>query len=108
MRTSKRGKASNVADAASVPYFKSDREAAAFWDEHEFTEFPELVEKLGKLLKAREGENKKLIALKVEPSLLGAVKAVAQAKGFGYSALIRMWLLERLRAEHGRYMRQSR
>lgn len=91
--------ATNVADARSMPYFKSDRAAAEFWDKHEFTEFPEMAEKIGKLLKARERENKKLIALKIEPSMLAAIKMVATAKGLNSSSLIRMWLLERLNAE---------
>lgn len=108
MRTAKRGKASNVADAAFMPYFKSDKEAEEYWDNHEFTEFPKLVYKLGQLLKKRGRENKKLIALKVEPSLLGAIKIVAGAKGLGYSALIRMWLLERLESEQSQYMERIR
>ncbi len=108
MKTKKPRRHSNVAEVTSIPYFESDEAAAEFWDKHEFTEFPEFVEKLGKLLKARQGENKKLIALKVEPSLLGAIKAVAAAKGLGYSALIRMWLLERLQAERGRYLGRAR
>lgn len=102
--TSKRKGASIVAEG-TVPYFKTDQEAAAFWDQHEYTEFPGLVEKLERLLKAREQENKKLITLKVEPSLLAAIKVVAETKGLGYSALIRMWLLERLHAERSRSMR---
>lgn len=79
---------------------------AAFWGEHDFKGSPELAERLGRLLNEREGENKRLITLKVEPSLLDAVKAVAGAKGLSYSALIRMWLLERLHTERSRYIRQ--
>lgn len=80
-----------------IPRFKSDQEAAHFWDTHSFTEFEDDLELIkGKVFVKPE---KQVMTIRVDKKLVTAMKAVAREKGIGYSTLARMWLIERLRKE---------
>ena len=45
---------------------------------------------------------KKQISLRMEPSVIEELKAIARTKGIGYQTLIRMWVMERLAQERKR------
>ncbi len=44
-------------------------------------------------------ERKKNLTLRMEPSRVEEIKAVARELGIGYQTLMRMWVIERLRRE---------
>ncbi len=78
-----------------VPDFKTDKEAAAFWDTHSLEDF-DLVE-VHDVRFARQ--QKQVVALRLDPPTLRRVKAIALRKGVAYSSLIRMWVIESMRRE---------
>ena len=80
-----------------IPRFKSDQEAAQFWDTHSLTEFEDDLELVReKVFVKRE---KQVMTIRVDKKLVNAMKAIAREKGINYSTLARMWLLERLKKE---------
>jgi predicted DNA binding CopG/RHH family protein len=80
-----------------IPRFKSDQEAAQFWDTHSLTEFEDDLELVReKVFVKRE---KQVMTIRVDKKLVNAMKAIAREKGINYSTLARMWLIERLKKE---------
>ena len=74
----------------------SEAQIAAFWDEHSPLDFEDALEPA-----ALQFERPTLqpIAVKLEPSDIQALKAIARRRGVGSTTLIRMWVKERLRVE---------
>lgn len=78
-----------------IPDFKSDEEAARFWDTHSAADYwDDLVEAKDVYFKR---PRKQVVAVRLEPPLLRRVKALALEKGLSFSTLIRMWIVERCR-----------
>jgi predicted DNA binding CopG/RHH family protein len=70
-----------------IPKFKSEAEELAFWDEHDVSEFDagpaeEIIWELAP-------EKKRMLSLRVEPSLVVALKALAAERQVPYQALAR-------------------
>ena len=61
---------------------------------------PERVQ-VSQRLRARIRERKKNLTLRMEPSYVRAIKAVARERGVPYQTLMRMWIVEQLRREAG-------
>jgi len=80
-----------------IPRFKSDQEAALFWDANSLAEFREDLE----LVKERVfvKPEKQVMTIRVDKKLANAMKAIAREKGINYSTLARMWLIERIKKE---------
>lgn len=82
-----------------IPHFKSVEEEAAFWDTHSTTEFEDAFEPAPDVqFVVTRGEPKKAITVRLPETMVAAVTQEAQAKGVGPSTLVRMWILEHLRA----------
>lgn len=79
-----------------IPKFKSDEEAAEFWDAHSF-------EKYAQDTKEAEIEfvrsPKKTFTVRLDPEDIEMVEKLAKYKGLSYTALIRMWVKEMIRKE---------
>ncbi len=81
-----------------LPSFASDAEGAEFWETHSTAPYwgdTDAVE----VEVAPNPRRTKMISLRLDERYLGAVKAVAVRKGIPYQTLMRLWLVERLRAE---------
>jgi predicted DNA binding CopG/RHH family protein len=82
-----------------IPKFKTDKEAAIFWQTHSFEDY---------FKDTRESEitfvkkPKKTIALRLDPEDIKTVEHLAERKGLNYTSLLRMWIKEQLakEAEH--------
>lgn len=86
--------------------FKSEKEEAVFWDEHDTAEMidelepvdvqimPELKDRI-----LRKKELKKPVTLRLAPSQIDAVKKIAAKKGLSYQTLIRLWITEKINSE---------
>ena len=86
-----------------LPVFRTDEEERAFWEAHSPGEFvaamkPEPVQVAAKL-RERVKERKQNLTLRMEPSRVREIKAVAHELGVPYQTLMRMWIVERLRRE---------
>ena len=77
---------------SKLPKFKSYKEEAEFWGEHDTTQFLSEFEPVSiKFPKPK----KKLVSMRLpEPEIIG-LKRIAARKGIGYLTMIRMWVTER-------------
>jgi hypothetical protein len=78
-----------------IPEFASLEEEAAFWDTHSTAdyedEFTPVRVRIAKGLSTG-------VTIRFDPETLQRLRAIAQEQGIGPTTLIRMWILERLRA----------
>lgn len=81
----------------SIPRFKSDKEAAAFWDTHSLADFEKELRPAKEVVFVRP--RRQVVSLRLDRKLVGALRHYARRKGIGYSSLLRMWVLERLDQE---------
>ncbi|MBI2485903.1 MAG: hypothetical protein HYW01_02895 [Deltaproteobacteria bacterium] len=82
-----------------IPRFKSDQEAAHFWDTHSPEEFEEYLEPVKEKVFVKP--EKQVMTIRLDKNLVNAMKAISREKGINYSTLARMWLIERLKKEIG-------
>ncbi len=80
-----------------IPKFKSDQEAAQFWDTHSLIEFEDDLELVKEKVFVKP--EKQVMTIRVDKKLANALKIIAREKGINYSTLARMWLIERLKKE---------
>jgi len=80
-----------------IPKFKSDQEAAQFWDTHSLIEFEDNLELVKEKVFVKP--EKQVMTIRVDKKLANALKIIAREKGINYSTLARMWLIERLKKE---------
>jgi predicted DNA binding CopG/RHH family protein len=79
-----------------TPKFKTDKEAAVFWQSHSFEDyFRDTTEAEITFVK----KPKKTIALRLDPEDIKTVEQLARRKGLGYTSLLRMWIKEHLAQE---------
>jgi len=83
-----------------IPEFKSYQEEAEFWDTHDLTELEDELELVEEEVFVRP--RKQVVSIRLDRRMVEALKALAVRKGLGYSTLVRMWVVERLRRELSR------
>jgi predicted DNA binding CopG/RHH family protein len=80
-----------------IPDFKSDEEAAEFWDTHSLADYWDDTQP------AEDVEFRlrplKQISLRLAPGQIERLKQIAARKGIGYQTMLRMWVTERVREE---------
>jgi predicted DNA binding CopG/RHH family protein len=81
-----------------IPKFKTDEEAARFWEAHRFEDYHrDTKEAEIRFIK----KTKKAITIRLDPDDIKSVEVVAQRKGLNYTSLLRMWIKENLSKETG-------
>jgi predicted DNA binding CopG/RHH family protein len=82
-----------------MPKFKSDEEAARFWETHSFEDYHRDTKeaKIGFVKRP-----KKTIAIRLDPDDIKTVEIIAERKGLSYTSLLRMWIKEHLAKESRR------
>jgi len=79
-----------------IPKFKTDEEAAKFWETQSFKEYYKDTKEAGiRFVK----KPKKTVAIRLDPDDIKSVEVIAERKGLSYTALIRMWIKEYLAKE---------
>jgi predicted DNA binding CopG/RHH family protein len=78
-----------------IPDSDSIEELAKFWDTHGLTDFEDELEEVRETVFERGSEE--TVTIQLTPEEVEAVKRMAEAKGIGHTALIREWVLEKLR-----------
>lgn len=78
-----------------IPDTDSIAELAAFWDSHDLTDFEEELEEVTQPVFKRPSSSDVRIRLSSEE--VAAAERIAKAQGIGLTALIRDWVVERLR-----------
>ena len=93
---------------APLPGFRSDREAARYFDEHSvagaWAELPaerpaRLSPSLAESIRERHAGAKSPISLRLAPEQITAAKRIAARKSVGYQTQLRMWIAEGIRRE---------
>jgi predicted DNA binding CopG/RHH family protein len=91
-----------------IPKFRSDQEAAEFFDSHSLAsvwdQLPEASQakpsaKLAGKIRDRHARAKAPISLRLAPEQIAAAKHIAAAKSVGYQTQLRMWIAEGIRRE---------
>src|SRR5437763_5732101 len=79
-----------------IPEFASVEEEAQFWDTHDSADYPHEFKPVQvKVAKSLDSG----ITVRFDPHTLSQLRSEAQMKGVGPTTLIRMWVLERLKAD---------
>jgi predicted DNA binding CopG/RHH family protein len=92
-----------VSRRLQLPAFRSDEEERTFWETHNPGDYlastrPMHVQ-ISRRIRERVRERKQNLTLRMEPSRVQEIKAVAEERGVPYQTLMRMWIFERLRRE---------
>lgn len=81
-----------------IPTFNSVEAAAEFWDTHSLADFEEEVTPVDDVrFIVTHGEPKKALTVRLPEASARALAEQAREQGIGTSALVRLWVLERLR-----------
>ena len=76
-----------------IPKFKTVDEERDFWERHDFTDFVEDTEEA----KTQFVRPKRVqVTFRLDPQDMKKIKEVAEEKGLSYTALVRMWVKEKL------------
>jgi predicted DNA binding CopG/RHH family protein len=81
-----------------IPQFTTREEEAAWWDTHDITDY------LDELKPVRAHFAKNLsegLTVRLDSETMHKLREQAERQGIGPTTLIRMWVMERLRAEAG-------
>ncbi|MCA9994104.1 MAG: hypothetical protein KDE56_00070 [Anaerolineales bacterium] len=82
----------------NIPTFASVKEEAEFWDTHDITDFLGELE-IGKgVYTPKPGEKKAVMTIRIASALKEQVDMVAQSYDVSSSSLLRMWIVDKLRA----------
>ena len=88
---------------AVLPRFRSDREAAEYFETHSvaglWDQLPEarsvtLAPALADSIRERHARAKAAISIRLAPEQIDAAKKIAAAKSVGYQTQLRMWIAE--------------
>ena len=81
-----------------MPKFKSIKEEAKFWDTHDITDYLDTMEPV-KLEFNPKTTKKESLTIRVQSGLRKKIEAQAQQYGINLSTLIRIWLIDKLKAK---------
>ena len=85
---------------SEIPEFKSDEEAAAWFDTHDTSEQMQMMEAAELPFKvARTNFPTRPVDVRVRSDHLDAIQELAERQGVPYQMLIQRWLLEKLSQE---------
>ena len=79
---------------ARIPQFKSNEEAAAFWDSHSLADFDEDLAPAVDV--GFRPPHKQIVSLRLDAEDARLLELIARSKGLSLSTLARTWVKERL------------
>lgn len=82
----------------TIPSFNSIKEEAAFWDTHDITDYLDEMELVAGTYLPQADEKKTVMTIRIAPSLKEQVEKLARSYDVSASSLVRMWIVDRLRA----------
>ena len=80
----------------TIPKFKTDEEAARFWEAHSFEDYHRDTKEAEIKFHRKP---KKTVAVRLDPDDIQSVERIAERKGLSYTSLLRMWIKEHLEME---------
>src|SRR5258708_37465276 len=98
-RDPRRDQTKSESAESRIPHFRNVDEEAQFWDTHSTTEFENEFEPAPDVkFVLRRALSNKAITVRVDERTLADLTAQAARQGIGPSTLVRIWIIERLRA----------
>ncbi len=91
-----------------IPDFKTAEEEAEFWETHSVSDYWEELEPVKEELdpelkaKIKARANLKRVTLRLSQEQIAAAKRIAAEKGIPYQTLMRMWIVEGIKAQGGK------
>ena len=85
---------------SKVPEFTSVKEEAEFWDSQDITDYLGELAIVKGVYQPREGKPKRIMTVRIAPSLKEQLEKVAQSYDISTSSLVRMWIVDKLRSLH--------
>jgi len=82
-----------------IPKFKTQEEAAKYWQTHSFKDYHKDT-KNGEIIFIKKA--KKTVAIRLDPDDIKSVEKIAESRGLSYTSLLRMWIKEHLSREASR------
>lgn len=82
-----------------IPEFKSDIEAAEFFDTHSMADYWDDMEPVEEVIINIPRMAKSLVTLPISQNLLKEIKQIANERGLPYQTLVRQWLAEKVNQE---------
>ncbi len=82
----------------TIPRFKSDKEAATFWDSHDFSDYIKDTASADDVMFQRD--QKETLSIRLGKNQVKEIKRIAHRVGLGHTSLIRSWVTERLARLH--------
>ena len=76
-----------------IPETDSIEELARFWDTHDLADFEDQLEEVSEPVFERQT----VMKVQLAPQEADAIEQIAKSKGVGSAALIKEWLLEKIR-----------
>ena len=86
------------AATSRIPQFSTRDEEAAWWDTHDITDYLDELQPVRVRFAKNLSEG---LTVRLDPETMQALRERAKRQGIGPTTLIRMWVMERLRAEAG-------
>lgn len=80
-----------------LPQTDSIEELAHFWDTHDLTDFEDELEEVTEPVFVRRDQSVQ-VQLSLKMQEFETLKQLAKSRGIGQSALVREWVLEKLKA----------
>lgn len=78
-----------------IPQTDSIKELAKFWDTHDLTDFEDELEEVSEpVFEQKQG---KVMTIRLRTEEAEAIKNIAKSKGLEESALVREWVVEKIR-----------
>jgi len=82
-----------------VPDFKSEEEEAVWFDKHDVSEFWDELTPVNVKFELQKPKDENIV-IRLQRPIKERLERIAQSKGLNYSSLVRMWIMEKLRASH--------
>ena len=81
-----------------IPKFKSIKEEAKFWDNHDVTDY---LSELKPVKLKFEKEKQEVLTVRIQASIKDKMEGLAKKHGINLSTLARIWLIDKLRQSKG-------
>ena len=91
------------ASSPKIPQFKTEAEAAEFWDTHSPLDYPDQFQEVE--TKFTRPLIKRGLTVKLDKETIQELSQIAREQGIGPTTLARMWILEHLKSRKNQQSR---
>ncbi len=86
----------NMKNLRPVPKFKSIKEEALFWDDHDLTDYFDFSKMKRVRFVLEKPKKRRSLTIRLPDNLIDKIEKRAESLGLSLSSLARMWFVEKL------------